>query len=430
MSHIVIDARIRRASTGRPVDRLLEYLPDLDTEHRYTILTEPSDDWQSPKASPQNNFPNSGQPFPAKTSPVSLDVPTGTSPESEQLLTRKSSSHNQESYSARMPNRKFKTVACKYRQFSFNPLQQIAYSWQLHKLKPDLVHFTMTGQQPLFYFGKQTTFTHDLTMLAYVRPGKLPLWLHKIRMLGYRLLLWQSHKKAVKIMVPTEYVKDAVTKYHLFTSRKVVVTPEASEPPLAGREQQPAFAHDSQLMTHDFLLYVGSAFPHKNLDRLIESFEILKEQHPNLILLLVGKKEYHSKQLQKWARKRMYADDIIFTGFVPDEELKWLYTHAAAYIFPSLSEGFGLPGLEAMVHGCPVVSSSATCLPEVYGDAAVYFDPEDIADMAEKINQVLASPKLQEDLAAKGRKQAQKYSWRRMAEQTLAVYREVLSESA
>ncbi len=365
--HIVIDARIRRASTGRPVDRLLEYLPALDGENRYTILLEPGDDWKS-------------------------------------------------------PSRKFKTVACKYRQFSFNPLQQIAYSWQLYRLRPDLVHFTLTCQQPLFYFGRQITMTHDLTMLKYTRAGRLPEWLHKIRMLGYRLLLWQSHKKAAKILVPTEYVRDAVNKYHLFTARKVVVTLEASEPPLPGRAEKPEYAPD------EFILYVGSAFPHKNLDRLIEAFEILKEHHPNLKLVLVGKMEYHAKQLRRWAKKRLYAQDIIFTGFVPDGELKWLYTNAKAYVFPSLSEGFGLPGLEAMVHGCPVVSSNATSLPEVHGDAAVYFDPEDIADMAEKINQVLAAtPKARQELIEKGKRQAAKFSWRHMAEQTVAVYRELLT---
>jgi glycosyltransferase involved in cell wall biosynthesis len=365
--HIVIDGRIRRASTGRPVDRLLQYIPELDTENRYTVLLEPNDDWK----------PSS---------------------------------------------RKVKTMPCKYRQFSFNPWQQVAFSWQLYKLKkPDLVHFTLTPQQPVFYFGRQITFTHDLTMLKFVRAGKLPKWLHKIRMQGYKFLLWQSHRKALKILVPTEYVRDAVAKYHLFTNRKLAVTLEASEPPLPGKPEKPEYAPD------EFIMYVGSAFPHKNLDRLIEAFEILKEQHPDLKLVLVGKQEYHSNQLQRWAKKRLYAQDVIFTGFVPDAELKWLYTNAAAYVFPSLSEGFGLPGLEAMVHCCPVVSSDATCLPEVHGDAAVYFNPEDIADIAEKINQVLAfTPKARENLISEGKQQAAKFSWRRMAEQTLAVYKEVL----
>ncbi len=366
VKHIVIDARIRRASTGRPVDRLLEYLQMLDNTNKYTILLESDDNWK----------------------PI---------------------------------NKKFKAVPCRYSQFSLNPFQQITFARQLYKLKPDLVHFTMTGQQPLFYFGRQTTFTHDLTMFKYARAGRLPNWLHKLRMLGYRLLVWQAHRKAAKILVPTEYVRDAVAKFHLFTNRKLVVTPEASEPPLLGIEQKPNYAPE------EYVLYVGSAFPHKNLDRLIKAFELLKDHHPSLKLLLVGKQEYHSKQLQRWAKKRSSTEDVIFTGFVPDEDLKWLYSHAKAYVFPSLSEGFGLPPLEAMVHGCPVVSSNATSLPEVCGDAAHYFNPEDIHEMAEKINDILVNTGLRQKLIQKGYEQVKKFSWRRMAEQTLAIYNQAIS---
>lgn len=363
--HIVIDARIRRASTGKPVDRLLEYLQQLDSTNKYTVLLEPDDGWR-PK------------------------------------------------------NRKFKTAICKYRQFSFNPLQQILYARQLYKLKPDLVHFTMTGQQPLFYFGKQITFTHDLTMFKFVRAGRLPKWLHWLRMRGYRLLVWQSHRKAKKILVPTQYVRDAIAKFHLFTNRRLVITSEASEPPIPGPEKEP------ERVPEDFILYVGSAFPHKNLEKLIGAYELLKSENPSLKLVLVGKREYHYKQLRRWAKSKPFFDDIIFTGFVPEAELKWYYNHAKAYVFPSLSEGFGLPGLEAMVHGCPVVSSNATCLPEVYGPGAHYFNPKDIEDMAAKINEVLTKESLRRRLVENGYQQARKYSWRRMAEQTLAVYKEVL----
>lgn len=363
--HIVIDARIRRASTGRPVDRLLEYLQALDTPYKYTVLLEPTDNWK----------------------------PT---------------------------NRNFTTASCKFRQFSFNPFQQIAFARQLYKLKPDLVHFTMTGQQPLFYFGRQITFTHDLTMYQYARPGRLPKWLHGLRMWGYRLLMWQGHRKAKKILVPTEYVRDALAKFHLFTNRKIVITPEASEPPIPGNPEQPEYAAD------EFILYVGSAFPHKNLDRLIEAFEILKVAHPDLKLILAGKREYYYKKLRRWAKSKLHFEDIIFTGFVPDLELKWLYTHALAYIFPSLSEGFGLPGLEAMVHDCPVVSSNATCLPEVYENAAHYFDPYDINEMAEKINDMIVNKPLRQRLIERGQEQVKKFSWSRMAKQNLDVYKELL----
>ena len=139
--------------------------------------------------------------------------------------------------------------------------------------------------------------------------------------------------------------------------------------------------------------------------------------------MLVGKRELHSKQLERWSKKIDHHEDIIFTGFVPDEELKWYYENARAYTFPSLSEGFGLPSLEAMAHGCPVVSSNATCLPEVCGDAAHYFDPEDIHEMAQKIDEVISNEALRKKLIEKGYENIKRFSWRKFA-QTNWPYRD------
>lgn len=366
--HIVVDARIRRSSTGKPVARLLEHLQDIDQEHKYTILLEKSDDWK-PRA---KNF-------------------TATQ--------------------TRFPN------------YSFNLVNQVLFAWQLHKLGSDLTYFTLTPQQPLFFFGKQITLTHDLVMLKFARAGRLPEWVHSIRMKGYRLLLWSAHRRATHIIVPTQFVADDVNKYHLFTNRKTTVMLEASDPPLSGNTTEP------ENPPRKFIMYTGSAFPHKNLERLISAFEILKAGHPDLSLVLVGKREYHSKQLEKWAKSHQYFEDVIFTGFIPDSELKWYYTHALAYVFPSLNEGFGLPGIEAMAHGCPVVSSNATCLPEVNGDAAHYFNPEDIQEMAQKIDEVISSEPLRKKLIAKGYDNAKRFSWRRFAAQHVALFRSVLGES-
>ncbi len=363
--HIVIDARIRQASTGRPVARLLEHLQEKDGGFRYTVILAKDDDW----------------------------VPT---------------------------NRSFKVKKTRFKNYSFNPLNQILYSILLYRLQPDLVHFTMTTQQPLFYFGRQTTFTHDLTMLRFTRAGRLPGWLHAIRMRGYRLLLWSAHKKAKHILVPTQFVADDLNKYHLFTNRKTSVALESSEPILPGKATEPVRTPS------DFIMYTGSAFPNKNLERLVSAFCILKEHHPNLELFLVGKREDHSKKLEKWAKKQPCGDDIVFTGFIPDQELKWYYQNAKAYVFPSLSEGFGLPGLEAMVHGCPVVSSDATCLPEVNGEGAVYFNPEDIHEMAEKINEVISNDGLRKKLIAKGNENAKRFSWNRFTTQHITIFNEVL----
>lgn len=359
-NHIVIDARIRPASTGRPIDRLLQYLPEIDVANHYTILLKPDDTWS--------------------TTATNITV-----------------------------------VHTRFPIFSFNPLNQVLYARQLSRLKPDLVFFTLTGQQPLGYFGPQVTLTHDLTMYEFVRAGRLPLWLHRLRMVGYRFLMWAAHRKARKIIVPSDYVQQHLARFHPFSARKIVRIYESSEPPLKAR------ATSLPGVTKPFLLHVGSPLPHKNIERLVEAFEGLVATNPDLQLVLAGKQEYFFTQLQKQINASPVREHIVVPGFVSDNELKWLYENAACYVLPSLSEGFGLPGLEAMAHDCPVVSSNATCLPEVYGPAAHYFDPRDTADIAAKIEDVLHSTKLADTLIVAGHAQLQKYSWKTMTKEIHAV---------
>lgn len=364
--HIVIDARIRRSTTGRYADRLLEHLQKLDTFHRYTILVQPNDPWQ----------------------------PTA-------------------------PN--FSALPCPYPQFSLNPLHQIGFSRQLYALKPNLVHFTMT-QQPLPYFGNIVTTTHDTTMYSFVRRGSTPVPLYKLKMGLYRFLVWWSHRKSRFIIVPTRTVAKEFSDRQPFTRKKLVVTYEASEPPLRVKGVRPS------MVDEDFILYVGTAFPHKNLRRLVEALEILHRTHPSLKLVMTGKRdEKHMVELREWFAGRSCAQNIILPGFVSDAELKWLYEHCEAYVFPSLSEGFGLPPLEAMAHGAPVASSRASVMPEVYGDAAHYFDATDPTDIASRIAEIIDNPKLAAKLRTAGTRQLQKYSWRTMAAQTLTVYEDALA---
>lgn len=366
--HIVIDARIRRASTGRYVDRLVEHLQAIDHQNRYSILVNPDDTW--------------------KTSATN-----------------------------------FEAVPCPYAQFSLNPGEQIGFARQLKSLKADLVHFPM-NQQPLLYRGKRVTSTLDLTMLRFTRAGKTPLPIFWIKMLGYRFLFWYSNKKSEAVITISNYVKDDLARHYPFTKGKTTNTYCASEPPLPGRQKAPDYI-DAKT---PFLLCVGTAFPHKNLSAVIDALPALQIDHPKLKVILVGKKEQYYERLDRYIKGRNFEDSVITTGFVEDSELKWLYQHCAVYVFPSLSEGFGLPGLEAMVHGAPVVSSNATCLPEIYGDAALYFNPNDTDDIVQKISRVLKDTNFREQLIARGHTQAAKYSWRRMAEQTLAVYKKVLGK--
>ncbi len=365
--HIVIDARIRRSSTGRYTDRLVTHLQNLDDFNRYTILVQPDDPWK-------------------------------------------------------MHSPAFTTLPCPYPQFSFNPLHQLGFAWQLYRLKPSLVHFTMT-QQPLLYFGNIVTTTHDLLMFYFVRRGTTPMVVYWVKMRLYHFLMWWSHKKSNRIIVPTHGVAKELITMQPFTKKKLAVTYEASEPPLPMPAVKPADA------PKEFIMYLGNAFPHKNVWKLAQAFDVLHHEHPNLHLVLVGKKEKHYEELEQQVTTLASRDFIHITGFLPDEQAKWLYTHTRVFVTASLGEGWGLPGLEAMAHGAPVVSSGVSVMPEVYGEAALYCDPHSAADIADKIDQVLTNSTLRDKLIANGAKQLKKYSWNKMAEETLTVYKAVLRDN-
>ena len=174
-----------------------------------------------------------------------------------------------------------------------------------------------------------------------------------------------------------------------------------------------------------YIFYVGQSAPHKNLASLIEAHQQLLANHPSLHLILAGKKDYFSAQLEKEIAAKGYRQ-VHLPGYVSSGELRWLYEHAAVYAFPSLMEGFGLPGLEAMQYGVPVCSSNATSLPEVYGKAAEYFDPTDVTDIARALDVVLSRPDRRQELIKLGHKQLNKYSWQKMAQETLAAYKSAL----
>lgn len=364
MSHIVVDAREYTTSTGRYMFRLLQYLDQIDTEHDYTIMLKPHD----------------------------MEVYEFTNP-------------------------RFKKVPCPYKEFTFQ--EQVGLLKLVKILKPDLVHFGK-DHQPILYRGKVVTTMHDLTTTRFRNPAKSWIF-YAIKQPVYRLVIQLVARKSKAIITPTEFVKGDVVHYTHVNPAKINVTLESCDS-IPGTPEP-----ITELEGKRFIMYIGRPQPHKNLGRLIEAFSSLKKSHPDLILVLAGKKDVLYERYEAQASQQGITD-IFFTGFVSDGQLKWMYNNCQAYIVPSLSEGFGLPGLEAMQHGAPVVSSNATCLPEVLGDAAHYFDPLDVQDMAAKIAEVIDNKQLQEELRKKGKAQAGKYSWKRMAEQTLAVYKRVLGE--
>ncbi len=362
MSKIVIDARELRTSTGRYVERLLHYLQAIDREHDYVVLLKPKD--------------------------MAGWVPS---------------------------NPRFTKLVCPYDEFSF--AEQLGFLHQLNKIRTDVVHFGMV-QQPVLYRGKTITTIHDLTTVRFDNPAKNKV-VFKLKQSVYKEVIRRAARKSAAVLTPTQFVKDDLVNFSGVVPDKITVTLEAADPILAAATALPG------LQNKQFIMYVGRPTPHKNLERLIEAFAQLRGAHPALQLVLAGKKDANYRRTEALVTARGIKG-VIFTDFVSEGELRWLYEHCAAYVFPSLSEGFGLPGLEAMIHGAPVVSSNATCLPEVYVDAAHYFDPLDVTAMADAINEVLTDKVLRQRLIEAGQVQAATYSWQRLAEQTLAVYNRVL----
>jgi glycosyltransferase involved in cell wall biosynthesis len=188
---------------------------------------------------------------------------------------------------------------------------------------------------------------------------------------------------------------------------------------------------DRYQINYPFLLYAGNIRPQKNIPRLVEAFAVVRgelKEHPffrNLHLIIIGDEISHFPSVRHAVIKTRVEEVVRFLGFVPIETLRCLYQTAQAFVFPSLYEGFGLPPLEAMSCGAPVVASNVSALPEVIGDAAVNVNPENVFDIARGIREVLLDPDVRRRAVERGYQQSQRFSWRNTASQVLETYREV-----
>lgn len=281
--------------------------------------------------------------------------------------------------------------------------------------KLDLLHIPYFNV-PIFYPGKFIITIHDLTILHFDtgRATTLPWLFYKIRRLGYLLALFVGLVRSQKIIAVSEATKRELTDHFGINSEKIVITHEGVD-----GEIKPSKS-EKRLIGEKYLLYVGNAYPHKNLERLFRAIKIIQE---NIKLVLVGEKDFFYKRLMEQVQNTDLAKKVIFYGKAGDKELINLYANAEALVFPSLMEGFGLPGLEAMAVGTPVVCSDIPVFHEIYGEAALYFDPGNIEDMVNKLKKILSDKKLKEDLIGLGKKKEAKYSWKKMAEETFLVFK-------
>lgn len=314
--------------------------------------------------------------------------------------------------------------------------EQIVLPTIFRREKLDLLHVPHFNV-PIFYQGKFVVTIHDLIKNEWrgsETTTKGPLECI-IKRLGYSIVIRLAICRAKAVTTPSNYVKDRVVELFQVNPEKIMVTYEAGT--LLGKERTVAERKVEDVVqkfkiTKPYFLYVGNVYLYKNVGRLLEAIKILNED-PSISLkvkkpvqlVLVGARDVFRERLEREILKKDVLKYVTLTGYVSDPDLIDLYREAEAYVQPSLSEGFGLTSVEAMSLGTPVVEARASCLPEVAGDAALFFDPYDPKNIAAQLARVLRNKRLKSQLSKKGRARAQGFSWEMMARQTLRVYEEV-----
>lgn len=337
----------------------------------------------------------------------------------------------QENFQAFKPRRKnFQKVLADFSWYSF--AEQVQMPIAISKTHCDLLHFPHFNV-PLFVPIPFVVTIHDLILIQFPTKKATALgpFYYWIKKRGYSLVLRHAVNRARVIITVSAFSKNQILNTFPSTRGKILVTHEAVNRPGVKSAKPdaplPRAVLEKYKLNEKYLLYVGNAYPHKNLERLIEVWAGLSSQMaPCPHLALVGKKDFFYERLSHLVSKRGLHSLIHFIGQVTDEELEPLYQNAAAFIFPSLLEGFGLPPLEAMANDIPVLSSHVSSMPEILGNAPMYFDPHDVSDIIHTIKTALKDEEKRILAIQRGREQIKKYSWTDLAKKTLLAYEDAI----
>jgi glycosyltransferase involved in cell wall biosynthesis len=298
--------------------------------------------------------------------------------------------------------------------------EQLKLPYLLLKQKPDLVHFPHINI-PILWRGKFVVTVHDLTMQRQgSNASRLPLPLYYFKRVPFLLIAHKAVKEAVKIITPTESVKKDVVNYYSINENKIETIYEGIS------ALTDNYSKISVKIKKPYIFYIGSAYPHKNLFRLIEAIKFLNEKtgtEKKASLVIAGSKNFFKERLRKQAKKIGAEKYIKLLGYVQDSDLFSLYKESVAFIYPSLSEGFGLQGLEAMKTGTLVLASDIPVFREIYKGNAQYFNPYDFTEIAKAMKSALElGSSERERLIAIAQKFIQKYSWNKTAKDTYDLY--------
>lgn len=294
-------------------------------------------------------------------------------------------------------------------------------TYELRRRPVDVLHVQYTA--PPFCAAPVVATIHDLAFEhlpeTFTRRGSLQL----------KLTVRRTARRAARIATVSEFSRQDLLRTYRLAPEKVVTTYNGIEPHFT---TQPRSANEAAEVrqrfgiTREFLLAVGSLQPRKNLERLIRTYARLRREQPDFApqLVIVGRKLWLAESIFAEVKRQPWASDVILTGYVSDSDLPALYRTASAFVYPSLFEGFGLPPLEAMACGTPVITSNLSSLPEVAGSAALLIDPLNEQELAAALQRILNDQPLRARLRAEGVRQAAKFTWQEAAEKTLQLYRE------
>jgi O-antigen biosynthesis alpha-1,2-mannosyltransferase len=282
------------------------------------------------------------------------------------------------------------------------------------------VFHSLAQRPPAFRFKKEIVTVHDIFPLTG-RDYSTPDFQHK-----FSALLLEAVERASRVITPSKYTADQLVKHAGAEKGKIRVVPEGVDlrqglmtPDERARERDRLAGKGNEL-----ILMVGVLQTRKNIVNALRAFQTLPASYR---LALVGGDGYGSEAIHEFIRKERLQPRLSVLGHIPEARLEALYQAASVLLLPSLEEGFGLPVLEAMAHCLPVVASCTSSLREVGGDAALYVDPHDPRDMAEKVQRAVEDRSRREKMISEGLARAREFSWRRTAEMTLGVYEEVLA---
>jgi glycosyltransferase involved in cell wall biosynthesis len=309
----------------------------------------------------------------------------------------------------------WKKVLADFRHYSIK--EQLILPGIIKKENPDLVHFPHFNV-PVTYREKYVVTIHDLLMHKQIglSATTLPAPIYFLKRLAYRFVFDTAVKKSFAVIVPSFAVKNELEKLYKDVSEKINVTYE-------GLDENITTSGGTKI-TNPYFVYTGNAYPHKNLKRLIQAMVLLNLNRDEKInLLITSARNAFTLRVEKMIRELKAQDFVRLLGFVPDEELGNLYKNSLGLVFPSLSEGFGLPGLEAINSGTLLLASEIPVFREIYGKNAVYFNPLDFSSIEKAMRNVLEISLIErKSLIKKGQEFAKRYSWAKMAKETLKIY--------